>query len=51
MLHAATIACGFCSACDRIHERLDQSLAGWHWLAFAVLMLKKVFLDNAHNRL
>lgn len=31
----------------RDHERLAETLAGWHWLAFAVIMLKRLFLDSA----
>src|SRR5215470_13042027 len=31
----------------RDYERLAETLAGWHWLAFAVIMLKRLFLDSA----
>jgi transposase len=31
----------------RDYERLAETLAGWHWMAFAVIMLKRLFLDSA----
>jgi transposase len=31
----------------RDYERLTESLAGWHWLAFVVLLLAKVGLSSA----
>ena len=31
----------------RDYERLAETLAGWHWLAFAVIMLRRLFLDSA----
>ena len=31
----------------RDYERLAQTLAGWHWMAFAVIMLRRLFLDSA----
>jgi transposase len=31
----------------RDYERLAETLAGWHWLAFAVIMLKRLFLESA----
>lgn len=31
----------------RDYERLAETLAGWHWLAFAVLMLRNLFLHSS----
>jgi transposase len=31
----------------RDYERLAVTLAGWHWLAFAVLMLRRVFWESS----
>ncbi len=31
----------------RDYERLAETLAGWHWLAFVVILLKRLFLDSA----
>jgi transposase len=30
----------------RDYERLEETLAGWHWLAFLTLMLKRVFTES-----
>jgi hypothetical protein len=30
----------------RDYERLGETLAGWHWLAFLTLMLKRAFFES-----
>ena len=31
----------------RDYERLTETLAGWHWLAFLMLLLPRLGLDSA----
>jgi transposase len=31
----------------RDYERLAEAVAGWHWLAFVALMLRRVFWESA----